>query len=99
MTMRAPHPLRDYLAEHSRRDDAIAPLFPAMAMRAPRPTRSTADDRRWRSGHVGRQKRRPTALAELSVADAEGGLALDWTAPPRHAAFYKAVFRPAVFAG
>jgi integrase len=35
-------------------------------------------------------------LAELSVEDAEAQLALDWNAPLRHAAFYKAVYRPAI---
>ena len=42
------------------------------------------------------RSRQATALAELSVADAEARLVLDWTAPLNHAAFYKAVYRPAV---
>jgi integrase len=35
-------------------------------------------------------------LADLTVAEAGERLVLDWTAPNRHATFYKAVFRPAV---
>ena len=30
------------------------------------------------------------------MADAEARLVLDWTAPLRHATFYKAIYRPAV---
>jgi integrase len=36
------------------------------------------------------------ALADLTTAEAGERLVLDWTAPYRHATFYKAVFRPAV---
>jgi integrase len=35
-------------------------------------------------------------LADLTVAEAEARLVLDWSEPLRHATFYKAVFRPAV---
>jgi integrase len=35
-------------------------------------------------------------LAELTVAEAEARLVLDWTQPLRHATFYKAIYRPAV---
>ena len=35
-------------------------------------------------------------LADLSVADAEARLVLDWDAPLRHGTFYRCVFQPAV---
>jgi hypothetical protein len=35
-------------------------------------------------------------LADLTVAEAEKRLVLDWAKPLRHATFYKAVYRPAV---
>jgi integrase len=41
-------------------------------------------------------QRQATALAELSVAEAEDRLALDWSEPLRHGGWYKAVYRPAV---
>jgi integrase len=51
------------------------------------PPSATAKDRaRWQA----------TALAALSVEDAEERLVLDWSEPLRHGAWYKAVFRPAV---
>jgi integrase len=37
-----------------------------------------------------------SAVASLSVTEAEARLDLDWVQPLRHATFYKAVFRPAV---
>jgi hypothetical protein len=40
--------------------------------------------------------RQATALAELSVAEAEARLVLDWVEPLRHGTFYKAVFQPTV---
>jgi Phage integrase family len=43
-----------------------------------------------------RARRQADALAELSVAEAEKRLVLDWTIPLRHATFYKAIYRPAV---
>lgn len=43
-----------------------------------------------------RARRQATALAELTVEDAEKRLVLDWSQPLRHATFYKAVYRPAV---
>jgi integrase len=100
--------LRDYLAEHPRADEPTAPLFPAMVLKVPRPTGRTGDARRWRSGQRGansatssatakaRARRQATALAELTVAEAEKRLMLDWTALLWHPTFYKAIFRPAV---
>ena len=64
--------------------------------------------RRHRSGqdgchrcHTERDRETPRAtatdaLAELTVAEAEARLVLDWTQPVRHATFYKAIYRPAV---
>jgi integrase len=43
-----------------------------------------------------RTRRQANALAELTVAEAGERLVLDWSKPLRHAAFYKAVYRPAV---
>ncbi len=91
--------LRDYLAVHPRRDEPTAPLFPAMRLRAPRPTgvpTLPADGVATNGGAGSAALRQATALADLTVAEAEARLALDWDAPLRHAAFYKAVFRPAV---
>ncbi|BBZ29474.1 hypothetical protein MMAD_37690 [Mycolicibacterium madagascariense] len=91
--------LREYLAVHPRRDDPTAPLFPGVHLLAPRPTgvAATADD----TGDANLDpnaaaRRQATALADLSTAEAGERLVLDWTAPYRHATFYKAVFRPAV---
>jgi integrase len=84
--------LRDYLAVHPRRNEPTAPLFPNVRLRSPRPTglKGEADD----GGAAAR--RQATALADLSTAEAGERLVLDWTAPNRHATFYKAVFRPAI---
>jgi integrase len=41
-------------------------------------------------------KRQASALADLPSTEAEARLLIDWTAPVRHATFYKAVYRPAV---
>jgi integrase len=81
--------LRDYLAVHPRRDEPTAPLFPSVRLMPPRPTGVAAEP-----GEAAR--RQATALGDLTVAEAEERLVLDWAAPNRHATFYKAVFRPAV---
>ncbi|WP_246007890.1 tyrosine-type recombinase/integrase [Gordonia oryzae] len=81
--------LREYLARHPRRDEPTAPLFPAMRLIAEKPTgvKNTA---------VGTpNERQATALASLTVEEAEARLELDWASPVRHQNFYKAVFRPA----
>ena len=100
--------LRDYLAQHPRRDEADAPLWPGMSLTRPRPTgvRATPTARGAATTAVkdappsttakARARRQADALAELSVEDAEKRLVLDWTQPLRHATFYKAVYRPAV---
>lgn len=43
-----------------------------------------------------RARRQADALADLTMAEAEARLVLDWTAPLRHPTFYKAAYRPAV---
>ncbi len=93
----------DYLERHPRRGEPTAPLFPSMALR---PARQTGGERLTLNQRVGqpgiepgsraKALRQATALAELSAADAEARLVLDWTTPLNHAAFYKAVYRPAV---
>lgn len=100
--------LRDYLAEHPRRDEPTAPLWPAMVLTRPRPTgvrASAADTGAAKPGveaptpsadAKARARRQAEALAALTVAEAEGRLVLDWTQPLRHATFYKAIYRPAV---
>lgn len=89
--------LREYLAEHPNARTpgahvASAPLFPAMLLRAERPTGVRADTKDGESA----AQRQATALADLSVAEAGERLELDWGQPLRHATFYKAVYRPAV---
>lgn len=100
--------LRDYLAQHPRRDEPTAPLWPAMVLTRPRPTGVRAEpadtgaattgvkDAPPRASAKARARRQAEALAELAVADAEARLVLDWTVPLRHATFYKAIYRPAV---
>ncbi|MGV7698398.1 tyrosine-type recombinase/integrase [Mycobacterium kansasii] len=100
--------LRDYLAEHPRRDEPDAPLWPGMALTRPRPTGVRADTAEPGAATTGveeaapsatakdRARRQADALALLTVEDAEKRLVLDWTQPLRHATFYKAVYRPAV---
>ncbi|WP_369817344.1 tyrosine-type recombinase/integrase [Mycobacterium sp. 852014-52450_SCH5900713] len=100
--------LRAYLAEHSRRDEPDAPLWPAMVLTRPRPTgvRATpaepeaattgADEPTPGSAAKARARRQAEALADLTVEDAKKRLVLDWTQPLRHGAWYKAVYRPAV---
>lgn len=96
--------MRDYLAVHPRADEPTAPLFPAMTLvplkiaavgvapvavaessgpPAPVTPKATAH-------------RQASALAALSVQDAEARITLDWGQPLRHATFYKSVYRPAV---
>jgi integrase len=91
--------LRDYLAEHPRAEDPAASLFPSMTLIAPRPTGVRALDREGKPAGGDRRAvvlRQATALAELSVAEAEDRLVLDWSESLRHNAWYKAVYRPAV---
>lgn len=81
--------LRDYVAAHPRWSHPEAPLFPGMRLHAPRPTGV-------KNPEGASAIRQATALAELPLEDAEERLVLDWTTPLKHAAFYKAVYRPAV---
>jgi integrase len=97
--------LRAYLAEHPRRHDPNAPLWPAMALTRPTPAGAPVPP-----VHAGaattatgapapakaRARRQADALADLTVTEAESRLALDWSQPLRHPTFYKAVYRPAV---
>lgn len=100
--------LRDYLAEHPRRDEPSAPLFPGTRLTTPRPTgvRSTpaaagaatkaVNEAAPSASAKDRARRQAEALAELTMEDAKKRLVLDWTQPLRHATFYKSVYRPAV---
>lgn len=91
--------LRDYLAEHPHADESTAPLFPAMTLTVPKPTGVQALDPDGKPTSRDRRAvvlRQATALAELSVAEAEDRLLLDWSEPLRHGGWYKAVYRPAV---
>lgn len=100
--------LREYLAEHPRADEPGAPLWPGMALTRPRPTgvrtppaqpgAAATDGVETAPSAVAkaRARRQADALAELTVAEAEQRLVLDWTQPLRHATFYKAAYRPAV---
>ena len=100
--------LRDYLAVHPRRDEPTAPLWPGMALTRPRYTgvRTPPADTGAATGDgaaatpsasaKARARRQAEALSELTVAEAEERLVLDWTQPLRHATFYKAIYRPAV---
>jgi integrase len=98
--------LADYLADHPRASDPIAPLFCAMTLRPVRPTGKSAvapndsggDTSDGRKPLTASQKadRQAQALADLSVAEATERLVLDWSQPLRHQTFYKSVFRPAV---
>lgn len=86
--------IADYVAEHTRRNELIAPLFPHFVLVAPKPIGKrcgTANE----TNEV-KARRQATALADLSVANAEARLALDWERPLQHPNFYKAVYRPAV---
>lgn len=101
--------LREYLAEHPRADEPKAPLFPGMTLTPIKPTGvkrepdstqadSSTDSELPPSWRVVADRQSKT-LAEASVAEAQSRLILDWSAPLRHMAFYKAVFRPAVLRG
>lgn len=84
--------LRGFLATHPRRSEPRAPLFPACALVAAKPTGRRATDAEG-------NRVVPTAdeaLAALSVDDAANRLTLDWSTPLRHGSFYKAVYRPSV---
>ncbi|MCA2249959.1 tyrosine-type recombinase/integrase [Mycobacterium intracellulare] len=91
--------LQDYLTMHPRADEPTAALFPNLSLAPAKPTgvRATApngepDD----CDHKHVARRQATALAELTVEEAEARLVLDWAEPLRHPTFYKAVYRPAV---
>lgn len=84
--------LRDYLADHPRRDQPTAPLFCSVTLKASKPTgkRSVdSDGNRITPAAV-------DALAGLSADEAAQRLVLDWSQPYRHQTFYRAIFRPAV---
>lgn len=81
--------LRDYLALHPRRHEPTAPLFPAVSLTRPRPT-----GRKNPAGVSAAQQ--TTALAGLSVDEAEARLEIDWSQPHRHGTWYKAIWRPAI---
>lgn len=83
--------LRDYLAAHPHSDDPTAPLFPGMRFVPAKPTGLPAP----KDGKTAAE-RQAAALADLTVADAQARLVLDWAEPLRHPTFYKAVYRPAV---
>jgi integrase len=90
--------LRDYLMRHPRADEPTAPLFPGMLLGAFRPTGIKTTENK-DNGSIGSRavaSRQATALADLSVAEAEARLVLDWASPIRHMTFYKSVYRPAV---
>jgi integrase len=84
--------LRDYLADHPRRDEPTAPLFCAVSLRPAKPTGKRATDA-YGNRVVSTASE---ALAALPVDQAADRLVLDWSASIRHQTFYKAVFRPAV---
>ncbi|KUI41816.1 integrase [Mycobacterium sp. GA-1199] len=84
--------LRDYLAQHPRRNDSTAPLFPAFRLSTPPPSTSATKA----APEKVRAQRQAHALAALRVEEAERRLVLDWYAPLRHNTLAKAVFRPAV---
>jgi integrase len=103
--------LRDYLTAHPRANEPAAPLFPGMTLVPPRPrgvrvapvaatevpvlpgTAATAPAQVSRKAVATRQA---TALAALSVGEAEARLQLNWAEPLRHMTFYKAVYQPAI---
>lgn len=57
-----------------------------------RNARATQASKHWKA----QTHRQAKALADLTVAQAQSRLVLDWTEPLRHTAYYKSVFRPAV---
>lgn len=89
--------LRDYLAEHPKRDDPTAPLFPGMRLTTPRPTgvKAASDDGKPADRRAVKQ-RQADALARLTVHEAADRLVLDWSTALRHGTCYKAVYKPAV---
>lgn len=75
------------------------PSAPGVTLTVPKPTGVRALDRGGKPASQERRsvvQRQATALVELSVAEAEDRLVLDWSEPLRHGAWYKAVYRPAV---
>ncbi|GAA1696829.1 hypothetical protein MMUR_23790 [Mycolicibacterium murale] len=86
--------LREYLSQHPRRDEPTAPLFPAVQLTKQKPTGVRAEVPAKSAKE--RAERQLSALAALSVDDAEARLVLDWTQPLRHSTFSKAVFSPSV---
>lgn len=84
--------LRGYVAMHPRRHEPHAPLFPGMRLTAPRPSgaRSEPVDAQAATPSAAakaRARRQAEALAELTLAEAEERLVLDWTQPLRHPTF------------
>jgi integrase len=105
LTLETTELLRAYLAEHPRRHEPTAPLWPAMAMTRPTPTGLPTPPIHGGAATTGpntpasakaRARRQADALAELTAAEAEARFVLDWTQPLRHPTFYKSVYRPAV---
>ncbi|WP_006247227.1 tyrosine-type recombinase/integrase [Mycolicibacterium tusciae] len=101
--------IADYLAMHPRRNEPAAPLFPSFTLSTPKPTGKRTGDAHTRAAggdpsssnqtnetNKARARRQASALAGLSVADAEARIILDWDRPLRHANFYKGIFRPSV---
>ncbi|OBA71680.1 integrase [Mycolicibacterium elephantis] len=91
--------LRDYLALHPRRNEPDAPLFPHFALVAQRPTGKRAldaDGKPVDRAHKAKALRNASALAGLSVEEAEARLTLDWSRMLQHGGWYKAVYGPAV---
>lgn len=87
LTVATTNLLADYLNSHPRKNEPQAPLFPAMTLKASKP-----------SGKK-RLPDEPTpldVLANLSAEEAPEKLNLDWNQPLRHQTFYKAVFKPAL---
>jgi integrase len=80
--------------EYPCRGDFSAPLFPGMSLTRPTPSGVRCADDATTCKTL--RLRQATALAELSVAEAEARLLLDWLEPLRHGSLYKAVYRPAV---
>lgn len=99
LTVETTELLRDYLTAHPRADTPTAPLFPGMVLGAWRPKGLrvvSADGSAATRDPKAIARRQASALAQSTVADAEGRLVLHWEEPLRHMTFYKAVYRPAV---
>jgi hypothetical protein len=95
--------LQDYLLRHPRRDEPTAPLFPSVRLTPlrlrgaePLTLNQRVEQPGIEPGSPATAKRQASALADLPSTEAEARLLIDWTAPVRHATFYKAVYRPAV---